>query len=170
MKRRFWAGLLSFVMLWSLLPASALATNEEDAVKYGEYKNSTWEATESSGTVDKTGIDGVKSVSKTAVPVKDDDGNVIPNQFDVTLNVVMEQATTTVQPGAAATVLVMDVSGSMKEFISKEHDHTDACYEHKLCTKEANPKHYKKNGQHKTKTDCQKGADGKLLLPRCTDV
>lgn len=29
MKRRFWAGLLSFVMLWSLLPASALAANEE---------------------------------------------------------------------------------------------------------------------------------------------
>lgn len=113
MKRRFWAGLLSFVMLWSLLPASALAANEEDAVKYGEYKNSIWEAMESSGTVENTGIGGVKSVSKTAVPVKDDDGNVIPNQFDVTLNVVMEQATTTVQPGAAATVLVMDVSGSM---------------------------------------------------------
>lgn len=29
MKRRFWAGLLSFVMLWSLLPASALATEED---------------------------------------------------------------------------------------------------------------------------------------------
>lgn len=71
------------------------------------------ESPESSGTVENTGIGGVKSVSKTAVPVKDDDGNVIPNQFDVTLNVVMEQATTTVQPGAAATVLVMDVSGSM---------------------------------------------------------
>ena len=28
MKRRFWAGLLSFVMLWSLLPASALAAKE----------------------------------------------------------------------------------------------------------------------------------------------
>lgn len=31
MKRRFWAGLLSFVMLWSLLPANALAANEEEA-------------------------------------------------------------------------------------------------------------------------------------------
>ena len=31
MKRRFWAGLLSFVMLWSLLPASALAANDEGA-------------------------------------------------------------------------------------------------------------------------------------------
>ena len=29
MKRRFWAGLLSFVMLWSLLPASALAAKED---------------------------------------------------------------------------------------------------------------------------------------------
>lgn len=28
MKRRFWAGLLSFVMLWSLLPVSALAAEE----------------------------------------------------------------------------------------------------------------------------------------------
>ena len=27
-KRRFWAGLLSFVMLWSLLPVSALAAEE----------------------------------------------------------------------------------------------------------------------------------------------
>lgn len=27
MKRRFWAGLLFFVMLWSLLPASALAAD-----------------------------------------------------------------------------------------------------------------------------------------------
>ena len=31
MKRRFWAGLLSFVMLWSLLPVRALAANEEEA-------------------------------------------------------------------------------------------------------------------------------------------
>ena len=31
MKRRFWAGLLSFVMLWSLLPANALAADEEEA-------------------------------------------------------------------------------------------------------------------------------------------
>lgn len=29
MKRRFWAGLLFFVMLWSLLPASALAAEED---------------------------------------------------------------------------------------------------------------------------------------------
>lgn len=28
MKRRFWAGLLSFVMLWSLLPANALAAEK----------------------------------------------------------------------------------------------------------------------------------------------
>ena len=30
MKRRFWAGLLSFMMLWSLLPANALAADEEN--------------------------------------------------------------------------------------------------------------------------------------------
>ena len=30
MKRRFWAGLLSFVMLWFLLPVSALAADEEN--------------------------------------------------------------------------------------------------------------------------------------------
>ena len=33
MKRRFWAGLLSFVMLWSLLPASALAAEPEPEIE-----------------------------------------------------------------------------------------------------------------------------------------
>ena len=33
MKRRFWAGLLSFMMLWSLLPASALAVGPMRVIK-----------------------------------------------------------------------------------------------------------------------------------------
>lgn len=106
MKRRFWAGLLSFVMLWSLLPASALAA-EDESVRYGRYNdNGVWAVTNDTGKVTETGVEGVKSVSKTAEKKGD-------NTYEVTLNVVMEQATTTVQPGAAATVLVMDVSGSM---------------------------------------------------------
>ena len=62
MKRRFWTGLLSFVMLWSLLPASALAT-EDESVRYGRYNDGIWEATDSNGTVEKTDVEGVKSVS-----------------------------------------------------------------------------------------------------------
>ena len=35
MKRRFWAGLLSFVMLWSLLPVSAAAEGHEPTIEWG---------------------------------------------------------------------------------------------------------------------------------------
>ena len=83
MKRRFWAGLLSFVMLWSLLPASALAT-EDESVRYGRYNdNGVWAVTNDTGKVTETGVEGVKSVSKTAEKKGD-------NTYEVTLKVEME--------------------------------------------------------------------------------
>ena len=66
MKRRFLAGLLSFVMLWSLLPASALAVEEgaDPDVKYGKYNDEgEWEATTGTGTLTPTGVKGVTSIS-----------------------------------------------------------------------------------------------------------
>ena len=158
MKRRFWAGLLSFVMLWSLLPASALAA-EDESVKYGRYNNGVWEATNDTGEVTETGVEGVKSVSKTAEKKGD-------NTYEVTLKVEMEQTTTTEQPGAAATVLVMDVSGSMGDCTLPGHRHTNECYEweRKECTKEGNPSHYYEKGswegKHKWGTECEKDEDG----------
>ena len=159
MKRRFWAGLLSFVMLWSLLPASALAA-EDESVRYGRYNdNGVWAVTNDTGKVTETGVEGVKSVSKTAEKKGD-------NTYEVTLKVEMEQTTTTEQPGAAATVLVMDVSGSMGDCTLPGHRHTNECYEweRKECTKEGNPSHYYEKGswegKHKWGTECEKDEDG----------
>ncbi|MDD6409609.1 MAG: VWA domain-containing protein, partial [Oscillibacter sp.] len=155
MKRRFWAGLLSFVMLWSLLPASALA--EEESVRYGRYNdNGVWAVTNDTGKVTETGVEGVKSVSKTAEKKGD-------NTYEVTLKVEMEQTTTTEQPGAAATVLVMDVSGSMDDCTLAGHRHTDDCYawERKECTKDVHPDHYKDNRHKEWFTGCKREKDGK---------
>ena len=156
MKRRFWAGLLSFVMLWSLLPASALAT-EDESVRYGRYNdNGVWAVTNDTGKVTETGVEGVKSVSKTAEKKGD-------NTYEVTLKVEMEQTTTTEQPGAAATVLVMDVSGSMDDCTLAGHRHTDDCYawERKECTKDVHPDHYRGNRHKEWFTGCKREKDGK---------
>ena len=98
MKRRFWAGLLSFVMLWSLLPASALATNEE-----------------------KPAAEAAMTLTK----------NVSEPSADGTYTITMEaQATgkestvTTQEP--MDIVLVLDVSGSMKETIPSRYEEVKA--------------------------------------------
>ena len=110
-QKRLYAWLLSLVMMFSLLPTAVLATGDEsvedESVRYGRYDdNGVWTVTNDTGEVTDTGVTGVKSVSKTAKKMHD-------NTYEVTLKVVMEQTTTTAQPGAAATVLVMDVSNSM---------------------------------------------------------
>lgn len=115
--KRLLTWVLVLVMTLSLLPLNVLAdeTTSSGNVKYGTIdKDGKWTATENdTGTNNITGITGVKSVSKTAKPITDEYGNIIPNQYDVTLKVELEQTTSTTLPGAAATVLVMDHSGSM---------------------------------------------------------
>ena len=88
MKRRFWAGLLFFVMLWSLLPASALAANEEAEL---ETEVST---SENSPVQVKKTING--------------DGTKLTLEAYVTNEVTQTSSTKPLD-----IVLVLDVSGSM---------------------------------------------------------
>lgn len=115
--KRLLTWVLVLVMTLSLLPLNVLAdeTAPSGNVKYGTIgEDGKWtETPNDTSTNNNTGITGVKSVSKTAKPTTDKNGNIISNQYDVTLKVELEQTTSTTLPGAAATVLVMDHSGSM---------------------------------------------------------
>lgn len=92
MKRRFWAGLLFFVMLWSLLPASALAAEE--------------------GTPEP----GKVTATKTASTLNSD------GTYTITLmvqgNPVEDKETTTASANADV-VLVVDNSGSMESSVGE---------------------------------------------------
>lgn len=144
--KRLLTWVLVLVMTLSLLPLNVLAdeTASSDTVKYGTIdENGQWTATATgTGTNNSTGITGVKSVSKTAKPITDEYGKIIPNQYDVTLKVELEQTTSTTPPGAAATVLVMDHSGSMNGCASckstmNDNPFDDSYYHDKTCV------HYK---------------------------
>ena len=92
MKRCFWAGLLSFVMLWSLLPASALATEE--------------------GTPEP----GKVTATKTASTLNND------GTYTITLTVQgnpVEDKETTTTSANADVVLVVDNSGSMASSVGE---------------------------------------------------
>lgn len=109
MRKRIIALLLALILTVGLLPTVALAaegdgetssTNAE--VVIGKYNDKDqWEP----GTPTSTLPDGVKTVSKTAKPTTND------NEYEVTLQVVLQQ--TEENSGKAATVLVLDTSGSM---------------------------------------------------------
>lgn len=143
--KRLLTWVLVLVMTLSLLPLNVLAdeTASSDNVKYGTIdENGQWTATANGGTNNSTGITGVKSVSKTAKPTTDKYGKIISNQYDVTLKVELEQTTSTTPPGAAATVLVMDHSGSMNGCASckstmNDYPFDDSYYHDKTCV------HYK---------------------------
>lgn len=106
--KRFLAMILTLAMVMSMLPVGALAAEEETAVSnvvYGTYNDSgEWVANDAI-TDGKLTTDGV-AVAKVATPT----GN--PNEYSVTLTVETSTTTTTSAVGAA-TVLVIDVSGSM---------------------------------------------------------
>lgn len=109
MMKRIIALLLALILTVGLLPTVALAaegdgetssTNAE--VVIGKYNDKDqWEP----GTPTSTLPDGVKTVSKTAKPTTND------NEYEVTLQVVLQQ--TEENSGKAATILVLDTSGSM---------------------------------------------------------
>lgn len=109
MMKRIIALLLALILTVGLLPTVALAaegdgetssTNAE--VVIGKYNDKDqWEP----GTPTSTLPDGVKTVSKTAKPTTND------NEYEVTLQVVLQQ--TEENSGKAATVLVLDTSVSM---------------------------------------------------------
>lgn len=110
-RKRGLALLMCICMIFTLLPFSAFAdgTSEPDVV-YGTYdeNGTTWtqDANAKDTVTCKTEGDNTLSLTKTAKRTAD-------NTYDITLKVVSTQTETTTKPGSAATVLVMDVSGSM---------------------------------------------------------
>ena len=92
-----------------MLPMSALAADPENKVVYGTYENGTWHSDGQTGPQknhqDGSGTD--VTISKVAEPTHD------PNTYEVTLTVETTTTTETQAAARAATVLVIDTSGSM---------------------------------------------------------
>lgn len=125
--KRLLTWVLVLVMTLSLLPLNVLAaevSGEGTDVVYGYDTGSGWLKDENcNGTNPITTVEGVDSVSKTAEPT----GN--SNEYTVKLEVKMHTTTETQTSYAqAATVLVIDTSGSMSYCLLPEHEHTDNCY------------------------------------------
>ena len=119
--KRLLTWVLVLVMTLSLLPLNVLADETAPSdVKIGHYdEGGSW----AEGTPNQNLPDGVDSVSKTAEPT----GN--SNEYTVKLEVKMHTTTETQTSYAqAATVLVIDTSGSMSYCLLPEHEHTDNCY------------------------------------------
>jgi len=140
MMKRIIALLLALILTVGLLPTVALAAEGETPVagtssdvKNGYYEGTTWkEGTLNQGTLPT----GVESVSKTAKPTSN------PNEYEVELKVVLKQTKSQEKPGAAATVLVLDHSGSMNGCAdcnsskrNGDYYHTKSCkYNEKVTT------------------------------------
>lgn len=156
MSKKILAMLMAVAMAFSLLPVTAFATDgpsatTTDDVVDGYYNDEgKWEFGKLENAIPEQLKDTVTTVNKTAKKVAGQD-----NQYEVTLKVQMKQKETAVPPGAAATVLVIDTSGSMKYCTKEEHKHTDDCYQWEKCTPQNHPDHYYANtGIHKLGTDC----------------
>ncbi len=107
MMKRIIALLLALILTVGLLPTVALAAEETantNVVPGSIGTDGKWSQTPPT----QPKVDGVKTVDKTAEKVAGTD-----NQYKVTLTVVLEQTAEEQKPGAAATVLVLDTSGSM---------------------------------------------------------
>ena len=107
MRKRIIALLLALILTVGLLPTVALAAEGEtpatdNSVVIGKIENGSW----SQGAPTKPTVEGVKTVDKAATNIED-------NKYQVTLTVVLEQTEEEQKPGTAATVLVLDTSGSM---------------------------------------------------------
>lgn len=109
-RKRGLALLMCICMIFTLLPFSAFAdgTSEPDVV-YGQYVNGTWTQDANAKdtvteTVDTQG--NTITLKKTATPT----GN--KNEYKIDLEVITTETSST-KAGDAATVLVIDVSGSM---------------------------------------------------------
>ena len=103
LKKRGLALLMCLCMVITLLPVAAFA--DDAAVVYGQYTDGVWaEDPSADGTVTSDNI----TISKTAQPVEDQ-----ADTYRINLSVTTTTTTEQVPPGSSATVLVMDVSGSM---------------------------------------------------------
>ena len=146
MKRKIISLLLCLVMALSLIPTVAFAADEgptNNMTTNGLYTDNVW-SERGTGTI--TTNDGL-TLSKTATYLSE-------NTYRIDLKVVTTQTTTTVTTSSdAATVLVIDCSGSMA-WCTQNHKHTADCYSTVECTPKLNPNHYRRNGEHKWLTSC----------------
>ena len=106
-RKRGLALLMCICMIFTLLPFSALADATAQDVVYGRYGANGWEQLTGEANKSTTSYnDGALQLTKEATPT----GN--KNEYKIKLQVVTTQTSTTTA-GDAATVLVIDVSGSM---------------------------------------------------------
>ena len=158
MKKKFLALVLTLAMVLSLVPVTALAAGATPTLDVvdGYYNNDNqWVQGEQARSDELQNT--VTTVDKTAEKVDGQD-----NQYDVTLTVQMKHKETAVPPGAAATVLVIDTSGSMNDKTQcnkEEHVHDSTCYTWEECTQKNHPRHYwwdywEKEYKHVWPTSC----------------
>lgn len=143
MMKRIIALLLALILTVGLLPTVALAADggenptTDNSVVTGKIVNGSW----SQGAPTQPAVEGVKTVEKTAEKVAGTD-----NQYKVTLTVVLEQTKEEQKPGAAATVLVLDTSGSMAYCaecgVEEECEHSCEAFDGQV---EQNRNYYYKN-------------------------
>ena len=159
MRKRIIALLLALILTVGLLPTVALAAEEtanNDVVPGSIGTDGKWSQTPPT----QPKVDGVKTVDKTAEKVAGTD-----NQYKVTLTVVLEQTKEEQKPGAAATVLVLDTSGSMAYCAEcgaeEECEHSCEAFDGQVVQ---NGNYYYKNdkGEYKKAYYC----DGKHIIKR----
>lgn len=107
------ALLLCICMIFTLLPFSALAdaTAKDGDIVYGTYgDDGKWQEDKNLNDTATYSLSGENALTLTKTATKTAD-----NTYRIDLKVVMTQTTSTTPPGSAATVLVIDTSGSMAD-------------------------------------------------------
>lgn len=111
-RKRGLALLMCICMIFTLLPFSALAdaTVQDGDIVYGTYgTDGKWKGDNNLNDTATHPLSGENELTLTKTATK-----IADNTYLIDLKVVMTQTTSTTPPGSAATVLVIDTSGSMK--------------------------------------------------------
>ena len=110
-RKRGLALLMCICMIFTLLPFSALADATTQDVVYGKYgTDGNWQKDNNLNDTETYPLSGENELTLTKTATKTAD-----NTYRIDLKVVMTQTTSTTPPGSAATVLVIDTSGSMAD-------------------------------------------------------
>lgn len=110
-RKRGLALLMCICMIFTLLPFSALAdaTTQDGDIVYGTYgTDGKWKGDNNLNDTATHPLSGENELTLTKTATK-----IADNTYRIDLKVVMTQTTSTTPPGSAATVLVIDTSGSM---------------------------------------------------------
>lgn len=110
-RKRGLALLMCICMIFTLLPFSALAdaTVQDGDIVYGTYgTDGKWKEDKNLNDTETYPLSGENELTLTKTATK-----IADNTYRIDLKVVMTQTTSTTPPGSAATVLVIDTSGSM---------------------------------------------------------